>query len=80
VGVSAGFDRQGRNSIAIGNSAGLSLQNDNTIVLNATGAAINGDIGVGRFLVAPMRGVALGVGAGICVYDPATFEMVYSTT
>ena len=80
IGVSAGFDRQGRNSIAIGNSAGLTLQNDNTIVLNATGAAINGDIGVSRFLVAPMRGVALGVGVGICVYDPLTFEMVYSTT
>ena len=80
IGVNAGFDRQGRNAIAIGNSAGLLLQNDNTIVLNATGAAINGDIGVSRFLVAPMRGVALGVGVGVCVYQPLTFEMVYSTT
>ena len=80
IGVNSGTDRQGRNCIAIGNLAGNTLQSDNTIVLNATGVAVNGNAGTGRFYVAPMRGVALGLGVGVCKYDPITFEMVYSTT
>ena len=80
IGNGAGNDRQGRNSVAIGAGAGDTLQNDNTIVLNATGAPINGDIGASRLLVAPIRGVALGAGVGVLIYDPATFEIVYSTS
>mgnify|MGYP003671635220 FL=1 len=80
IGTSAGSDRQGANSIAIGSFAGETLQNTNSIVINATGGIINGDIGISRCLIAPIRGVALGIGIGVMYYDPITFEVQYSTT
>ena len=80
IGQGAGLDRQGRTAIAIGVDAGSVLQNDNSIVINATGTVVNGNLGVNRCLIAPIRGQALGVGVGIMVYDPLTFEIVYSTT
>lgn len=80
IGTNAGNDRMGRSSIAIGNQAGVTIQDDNTIVLNATGVAINGDLGASRCLIAPIRGVALGIGIGVMFYDPVSFEVQYSTS
>ena len=80
IGNRAGFDRQGANSLAIGQHAGQVLQSANTIVLNATGIALNGDLGVSRLFIDPIRPVALGIGVGLLSYDPVTKEVVYSTS
>lgn len=80
IGNNAGNDRQGVNSIAIGQKAGEVLQSNNTIVLNAMGLALNGDLGIRRLFIDPIRPVALGIGVGLLSYDPITKEVVYSTT
>jgi hypothetical protein len=71
---------QGTNSIAIGNLASGGLyQENNTIILNATGSNLNGAAGrSGRIYIAPIRTdntqtLALG-------YNPLTKEVVTSTT
>jgi len=80
IGRDAGFAKQGTNSIAIGTKSGNVLQSANSIVINATGGVINGDLGVSRCYIAPIRGVALGLGVGVVYYDTTTFELQYSTT
>jgi|TARA_R110000824_G_scaffold10747_1_gene47015 hypothetical protein len=79
IGTRAGLDRQGRGCIAIGTDAGSVLQSDRSTVINSSGAPIAGNLGVGRTYIAPIRGAALGAGVGVLIYDPATFEVVYST-
>jgi hypothetical protein len=59
IGYSAGFTGQGSNAIAIGAYAGSSGQENSTIILNATGTALNGTIGqTGAFYVSPVRNQA----------------------
>jgi len=67
-------------SIAIGYQAGDVDMSDNSIILNATGAPLGSAGGAGCFMVAPIRGLALGLGAGRMFYDSSTGEVQYSTT
>jgi hypothetical protein len=79
VGLQAGQTSQGTYAVAVGTQAGQTSQHANSIVLNATGSPLN-TLGISRSYVAPVRGVAHGVGVGVMVYDPVAFEMTYSTT
>jgi len=78
VGNGAGFTSQGAYSVAIGTSAGDNAQAANTIILNATGSAVNGvSAQTSRFYVAPIRNAA--GASGILQYDSTTKEVSYST-
>jgi hypothetical protein len=79
IGNSAGQNSQGNTAIAIGNFAGETSQHASTIILNATGSALNSDDTV-RFFVKPIRDEALGIGVGVMKYNPITGEITYSTT
>jgi hypothetical protein len=68
----------GLNSVAIGAFACQNSGVANSICINASGVALN-TTQAGCF-IKPMRGVALGLGVGVCKYDTTTFELVYSTT
>jgi hypothetical protein len=68
----------GTNSIAIGRDAVANSSTNNSITLNGTGTAITANQ-AGLF-VAPIRGVAHGIGVGVLKYDTTTFEITYSTT
>jgi hypothetical protein len=68
----------GTNSIAIGRDAVANSSTNNSITLNGTGVAITANQ-AGLF-VAPIRGVAHGIGVGVLKYDTTTFEITYSTT
>jgi uncharacterized spore protein YtfJ len=77
LGTQAGETNLGQDSIAIGYRAAQAGLAANSICINATGAALN-PAAAGVY-IAPIRGVALGIGAGRVLYDPATAELVYST-
>ena len=79
IGNSAGRNTQGQFAVALGYQAGNSNQHSNSIVLNATGDIVNSD-GTNRLFVAPIRGVAWGIGVGVLKYNPNTYEITYSTT
>jgi len=79
IGGGAGRFSQGSSAIAIGFEAGKTSQHANSILLNATGAELNSN-GTSRFYVAPIRGVAHGIGVGVMKYDTVTKEITYSTT
>jgi hypothetical protein len=68
----------GTRSIAIGRDAVANSSTANSITLNGTGTAITANQ-AGLF-VAPIRGVAHGLGVGVLKYDTTTFEITYSTT
>ena len=55
IGSGAGGTGQGSPAIAIGKDAGTISQHDNSIILNASGAALNSG-GTSRFYVKPVRG------------------------
>ena len=94
VGLNAGKDTQGAGSVAIGSGAGESTQgdwcvaigagaqnsggHDDCITLNGGGTNLP-TIGVGRFMVDPIRGVAHGLGVGVMHWDSGTKEVTYST-
>ena len=67
----------GTNSIAIGRNAVANTSTANSITLNGSGTAITANQ-AGLF-VAPIRGVAHGLGVGVLKYDTTTFEITYST-
>ena len=75
IGFTAGNSGQGNRAIAIGEFAGQTNQSANSIILNATGSAVNGD-GAG-FHVAPVR-QSLGVALPIAQYNTSTKELTYS--
>lgn len=78
IGYNAGNVGQGANSVAIGSFAGQTNQVANSIAINASSIALN-PTNVGCY-IRPIRGVAHGIGIGIIKYDPATYEITYSTT
>lgn len=94
IGIGAGTNNQAGNSVAVGGEAGeTNLGQDsiavgfraakaglaaNSICINATGAALN-PAAAGVY-IAPIRGVALGIGVGRVLYNAGTAELVYSTT
>lgn len=97
IGVSAGYDKQqdyavaigngagqvnqGTNSVAIGRFAGTATQSTGTIILNATGVALNGVAGQqNSFYVKPVRKVTsaiLPAGFLNMAYNPTTGEIIY---
>ena len=60
--------------IKIGQFAGLIGQQDNTIVLNASGTGLNGDGNAGAFYVKPVRE---GFGPKMLCYNDASGEVTY---
>lgn len=73
IGNNAGSYNQGSSAIAIGNNAtGTGQQSSNSIVLNATGSAINAN--ASGFFVKPIRS---GTAAKIIYYDSTTGELTY---
>lgn len=79
VGDGAGEAGAGTDSVAVGLRAGQTTLDANSIVINATGFDLP-TTGASHCHVAPIRGVAHGVGVGLLVYDPATAEITYSTS
>jgi hypothetical protein len=81
IGNNAGRDRQGENSIAIGNNAGVSLnaqaQHATSIVINASGAALN-SVSAGSCYVNPIRERThpTNTTPGMLWYDWSNFEVV----
>ena len=79
IGNGAGNNGQGANSIAIGKFAGETSQAGRTIILNATGVAVNG-VGAqtDSFYVTPIRNATGNI--GILQYNSGTKEVTYSNT
>ena len=71
IGSSAGFQSQGSDCIAIGVLAGANSQDTNTIILNATGVALE-SVASNGFYVSPVREVAGGVAL---LWNAATGEV-----
>ncbi len=75
VGVDAGLYSQGTNCVALGAYAGYTGQLANTIVINATGSALNTSTSNALF-VAPIRTVSSTAGTLSLRYLTATNEVV----
>ena len=75
IGYQAGAAYQQTDSIAIGTLAGFTGQAANTIILNASGVALNGvSEQTGSFYVEPIRGAT---SSNVLGYDPVTSEITY---
>ena len=74
VGSLAGSSNQGDYAVALGNFAGGSNQPANSIVINASGVALNGS--AAGFYVDPIRSTANGTPL---MYNTTTKELFYST-
>ena len=80
LGGDAGNSNQGQYSVALGSSAGYQNQHTATIVINATGAALNTQ-GQGRFYVSPIRNDVSTSGTSYeLYYNPVTNEITSSTS
>lgn len=83
IGNNAGNIGQGNYAIAIGVSAGVTSQPANSIVINATGSALNNTT-TNSFVVKPVRGDSTAnlTAAGFkqVYYDPITGEFAYTTS
>ena len=78
IGAYAGNSAQGEDAIAIGRFAGQTDQPDNTIILNASGSAVDGVAAqTNSFYVAPIRNI--GGTSGVLQYNAATKEVSYSS-
>jgi hypothetical protein len=75
VGYAAGETSQGDYATAVGYLAGQTSQHDNSIVLNASGSALNTE-GTGRTYIKPLR-VAT-VASNVMTYDQTTGEVMDS--
>ena len=79
LGFGAGEFTQGLQAVAIGAYAGQTSQAANTIILNASGSAVDGVAAqTNSFYVAPIRN-ATGAN-GVVQYDSTTKEVSYSST
>jgi hypothetical protein len=77
IGTQAGwFSQSGDNSIAIGYRAGFGNQHENTIIINASGGALN-SAGTDRLYVAPIRQTE---GPLFLKYDSTSMEVTASDT
>ena len=75
IGTGAGTNTQGAAAIAIGYLAGDTSQAANTIILNASGSAVNGVASqTNRFYVSPVRNTATNY---VVHYNPVTKEVSY---
>lgn len=76
LGYFAGYDGQGSNTIAIGALAGyngVTSQNNNSIILNASGGNLQSD-GANRFFVNPIRNANT---SNLLFYNTSTSEISY---
>jgi hypothetical protein len=79
LGYFAGTTNQGEESVAIGHNAGNNAQEPNTIILNATGVAVNGVSGQkNSFYVDPVRDYANANTFSPVGYNPTTKEVGYA--
>ena len=76
IGRNAGQFNQGTQAIAIGSYAGQTSQVAGSIILNASGSALN--ITQAGFFVRPIRGVA--TTTPVVVYNTTTRELTYNTS
>ena len=78
LGFGAGETSQGLQAVAIGAYAGQTSQPANTIILNASGSAVNGvALQTSSFYVAPIRNDAST--GNVLTYNTTTKEIVYSS-
>ena len=77
IGYLAGNESQGNGSVAIGQLAGTTSQHANSIILNASNAALE-SASANAFYVKPVRGVATASPA--LIYDATTGEITYNTS
>jgi hypothetical protein len=75
IGDNAGQSSQGDYAIAVGHYAGHNNQSANSIILNASGAILNG--AAAGFFVNPIRSTATATGP--VMYNPTTKELFYNT-
>jgi hypothetical protein len=75
IGSLAGSNTQGDYAVAIGNFAGGTNQPANSIVINASGVALNGS--AAGFFVDPIRSTATATGP--LMYNSSTKELFYNT-
>lgn len=75
IGYEAGKNNQGLHCVAIGSLAGNVGQPDNSIVINASGSALNGATQNACY-INPIRNVA---GTKTLVYNPSNSEVTYGT-
>jgi hypothetical protein len=75
LGNAAGATSQGTEAVAVGYLAGQTNQHDNTVVINASGSALNTE-GTGRTYIKPLR-VAT-VASNVMTYDQTTGEVMDS--
>jgi hypothetical protein len=75
IGEDAGRNNQGKESIAIGYKAGFTGQVDNSIIINATGVAL--DASSSGFFVAPVSNRTTDY---LVYYDVSTNEITYSSS
>jgi hypothetical protein len=73
VGDGAGMVSQGTQSIALGYLAGHNTTHANSIILNASGAALNSG-GTSRTYISPIRAITSS-GGGVLVRDSSTSEV-----
>jgi hypothetical protein len=73
IGSQAGQDAQGTNSIAIGYLAGQTAQHANSIVVNASGSALN-TVQADSTYVRPVRDSTTGTRV-VLLYEPSTYEI-----
>jgi len=72
-------DEFGGNAVAIGNSAGVTNQPANTIIINASGLPLNGASGVtGSFYVNPVNTRTTGSAFNVLMYDTINSEIIRS--
>ena len=74
TGTSQTTREQGQYSIALGGRAGQSDICDNSIIINATGLALNNAIGSSRLFIKPIRN---DVSKNVLYYTPTTGEITY---
>jgi hypothetical protein len=75
IGAQAGEIAQGQHAVAIGDLAGQTAQSNNSIILNATGVALNQTI-ANTFTVAPIRNDVANV-AQVMFYNTTSKEVTY---
>lgn len=75
IGKSAGYSSQGYWSVALGYAAGQTSQPDNSIIINATGSALNGT--ESGLYVAPVRNDETSTSYTL-FYDTTTKEITYA--
>ena len=80
IGSGAGYANQGGAAVAIGYNAGLTSQGNNSIILNATGSALD-QTTPNTFTVAPVRNdVSTANVAQVMFYNTTSKEITYGNT